>query len=444
MLAGEDAAYLDAKAQNVGAEGFRLFELTRLGLIEHDQRMQIAVAGMKDVAAAQAIMLRKPGHAFQHFGQLLARNGAVHADHVGLDAAHGGEGGFAARPHAGALRLVGGFQRSAAGAGDDGGQPLHRIGDIGFDAVGIDYQDGGGARRITGLVIGFHRFGALLVHELHGGGQDAVGDDGGDAFARLGHGIERRQQGARHRRLAQDLHDDFHHGAEQTFRAGDETQDVETTLRAGLAAQPHFVTIRGDKDHAQEIVGGEAIFQAMQPAGILRYIAADGAGDLAGRIGRVIEAVGVHGLGDVQVGDARFDRDATILIIDLDDGFHAAHGQQDAVFARQRTAGQRGASATRHDRNAFDIGVFDDVDDLLAGLGQHHHQRLLGVGGERIAIEDLAAGGVFHHAVRHNGLQRADNGIAAGKYGKVRRRQFQSAKTPSAEELARPVSPGEP
>ena len=42
---------------------------------------------------------------------------------------------------------------------------------------------------------------------------------------------------------------------------------------------------------AQQIVRGQAVFQTVQPAGIFRDIAADGAGDLARRIGRVVEAV---------------------------------------------------------------------------------------------------------------------------------------------------------
>ena len=98
----------------------------------------------------------------------------------------------------------------------------------------------------------------------------------------------------------------------------------------------------------------------MQPAGILRHIAADGAGDLAGRIGRVIEAVGLHRLGDVEIGDAGFDHDAAILVIDLQDALHAPHADQDAVLARQRAARQRGAGAARHDRHALGAGIVED------------------------------------------------------------------------------------
>ena len=113
-----------------------------------------------------------------------------------------------------------------------------------------------------------------------------------------------------------------------------------------------------------------------------------------------------------------------------------------SFLARQRAAGEGGARAARHHRHAFGMGIAHDLDHLLAGGRQHHHQRLLGVGGKGVAIEDLAAGGIVHHAIGHDGLQRANDCIAAGKNGWVRRGKFQSA-TPGVE-LARPISPGEP
>ena len=145
MLARQHAAHLDAKAQDIGAEGFRPFELARLHGVEDDQGMQIAVAGMKDIAEAQLIMLGQLGHLFQHLRQGMARNGAVHADHVGREPAHGGKRRLAPRPDAGALFLVGGFHRVAAALRDDIGDPRHGMGDIGFHAIGIDDQDGSGA-----------------------------------------------------------------------------------------------------------------------------------------------------------------------------------------------------------------------------------------------------------------------------------------------------------
>ena len=88
----------------------------------------------------------------------------------------------------------------------------------------------------------------------------------------------------------QDAHGDFGDDAEQPFRAGDDAEQIVAAGIEMLAADAQ--DLAGHQHHldAEHIVGGHAVFQAMHAAGILRDIAADGAGDLRGRIGRVIEA----------------------------------------------------------------------------------------------------------------------------------------------------------
>ena len=116
------------------------------------------------------------------------------------------------------------------------------------------------------------------------------------------------------------------------------SRKIEPAGHWRLAAELHARPAREHDLDAQQIVGGEPVFEAMQPAGIFRHIAADGAGDLAGGIGRVIKAFRFHRPGDVEIGHARFGRDAAIFEIDLQDPFHAAHADQDSVGARQRPA----------------------------------------------------------------------------------------------------------
>src|SRR5690606_135458 len=111
------------------------------------------------------------------------------------------------------------------------------MGHVGFHAIGVDDQNGFGAARIARLVIAFDGFGGAPVHELHGGGHHAVGDDGGDALAGVGHGVKGGHQGAGDRRLAQNLHHHFDHDAQQAFGAGDQAQQIQTALRAAFAAQ---------------------------------------------------------------------------------------------------------------------------------------------------------------------------------------------------------------
>ncbi len=57
MLTGQDAAQIDARLQYIGAEGFRLSQVLRLGGIEQDHRVQISIAGMEAVCVIQAVLL---------------------------------------------------------------------------------------------------------------------------------------------------------------------------------------------------------------------------------------------------------------------------------------------------------------------------------------------------------------------------------------------------
>src|SRR3546814_10551746 len=98
MLAGQHAADLDAELQDVGAEVLRLLQLARLVGVVEDERMQVAVAGVKDVGDAQAVARAELAHALQHQRQARARDGAVHAVVVRRDAADRREGRLAPGP----------------------------------------------------------------------------------------------------------------------------------------------------------------------------------------------------------------------------------------------------------------------------------------------------------------------------------------------------------
>ena len=121
-------------------------------------------------------------------------------------------------------------------------------------------------------------------------GNDAGADDARDAFA----GVLRRRKADQHRarglRLLQDAHRDLGDDAEQAFRAGDDADQVVAAGIEMLAAEAQHLAGHQHHFEAEDVVGGHAVFQAMHAAGILRDVAADGAGDLRRRIGRVIEA----------------------------------------------------------------------------------------------------------------------------------------------------------
>ena len=51
----------------------------------------------------------------------------------------------------------------------------------------------------------------------------------------------------------------------------------------------------------QDVIGGHAVFQAVNPSGIFRHVAADRAGNLRGRVRRVIKSGIRNGVADRQV-----------------------------------------------------------------------------------------------------------------------------------------------
>ena len=67
MLARQHTANLDTQPQYISAEFLSaLFEIARLHHVEQDQRMQVAVAGMEDVAETQLMLFRQLFHLGQH------------------------------------------------------------------------------------------------------------------------------------------------------------------------------------------------------------------------------------------------------------------------------------------------------------------------------------------------------------------------------------------
>ena len=85
-------------------------------------------------------------------------------------------------------------------------------------------------------------------------------------------------------------HGDLGDDAKQSLRAGHQAEQVVAVGVQMLAAEAD--DLAGDQHHldAEHVVGGQPVFQAMHAAGIFRDVAADRAGDLRRRVGRVEEA----------------------------------------------------------------------------------------------------------------------------------------------------------
>src|SRR5262249_51304877 len=103
---GNRAAHLRADLHDLGAGGDDARLLTGLAGIVEDVRVEVAVAGMEDVADAQAVRGGDLVDAGQDLRQLRPRDHAVHRQVRGRAAAVGAEGRLAALPQQLPLGLV--------------------------------------------------------------------------------------------------------------------------------------------------------------------------------------------------------------------------------------------------------------------------------------------------------------------------------------------------
>ena len=156
-----------------------------------------------------------------------------------------------------------------------------------------------------------------------------------------------------------------HEGAEQVISGG-----VAVELDERAVAQHHV--------EGGDVIGREAVLEAVRAAGVLGDVAADRARDLARGIGR-IEMGGGDGARDRQVGHSRLDDDAAVVEVDRQDPPHPREHDEHTFGDRQRPARQPGPRAARDPRHAGLVASPHDSPHLAAGAGQDRGDRRLAV-----------------------------------------------------------------
>ncbi|MNP10469.1 hypothetical protein D3C76_1026220 [compost metagenome] len=225
-----------------------------------------------------------------------------------------------------------------------------------------------------------------VVHHFQAAGDDAGGNDVADGAAGFFHGVERRQQYLGGLRFGQQLDRDLGDHPEQAFGAGEQCQQIETGGVEGVGAQAQMLAIDREDVDLEHVVHGQAVLQAMHATGIFRDVAADGTGNLRGRIRRVIQAERCRRLGNRQIAHARLNPRGTGGGVDAQDVVEARHHQQHAFLKGQRTAGQTGAGATGDDG---DVQLMTDAQYPLHFVdvpGQHHQHRRGAIGRQSVAF----------------------------------------------------------
>ena len=390
VLAGQHPAHFDAQPQDVGPEGLGLVELSGLVGVVEDQGVQVAVAGVKHVGDPEAVRLGHLGDAAQDLGHAVARDGAVHAVVVRRDASDRGERGLAAGPEVEPLGLARADpDRDRPPLAGEGLDPPNQVLDLGLRPVELDDQERLDIERVAGVDEFLGGADRGPVHHLQAARDDAGGDDPGDAVARRLVRGKADEHGPGGLRCLEDAHRDLGDDAQQPFGAGHQAQEVVAPGVQMLAAEADDLAAHQHHLDAQDVVGSQPVFEAVDPARVLGDVAADGADDLAGGVGRVIEAALTNRLGDGQIGHAGLGDDRPVVVVDLQDPVELAEPQDDAVGERQRPARQRGPGPARHDLDPVLTTVAEDPGHLLGGVRQHHDHRHLAVGGEPVGLIGL-------------------------------------------------------
>ena len=170
------------------------------------------------------------------------------------------------------------------------------------------------------------------------------------------------------------------------------------------AADLDHAAIHQDHRGAQQVVGGDPIFQTMRPARVHGDVAADGTGQLAGGIRGVEKPVRLHRARDRQVGAPGLDPYETVCQADLQHRIHPRKAQDHAIRRGQRTPGKAGACAARHDRHALLVADAQHGRDLGGRARQHRRQRRAAIGGQRVALIGPRLGRIRNQRIRRQNV----------------------------------------
>ena len=162
---------------------------------------------------------------------------------------------------------------------------------------------------------------------------------------------------------------------------------------------------------------GHAVGQAVRAAGVVGDVAADGAGRLAGRVGRVVNPVRSQGPAEVEVHHARLDPGHTVVEVYLQQPVHAGHRQHHRLAQRRRSAGQAGPGPPGRNRPPVARGDLDARHHVGGGAGIAHRS------GVALLVDGGVAGGqvagcrVGPHPIGPDGLDQVGDERGVGGVG---------------------------
>src|SRR5439155_23392036 len=103
--------------------------------------------------------------------------------------------------------------------------------------------------------------------------------------------------------------------AEVALRAHEQADQVRSPRLAGRAADVDERAVREQHFEREDVIGRDAVLEAVRSAGVLGHVPANRARALAGRIGGVLQAVRPGGGAELRVHHAGLDDGQTVVAI---------------------------------------------------------------------------------------------------------------------------------
>ena len=316
--------------------------------------MEIAVADVEHVRDDVPVSVGDRVHLREYLGQLRTRNDRVVEIVVRADARERRIAELPCLPQQLAFgrRRGRSYAECAARLADrDDGRRRHLR--LFAETLDLDEQQRPRFLRQVRVERRVHRLDRRAVEHLHRGRHDAARDDlARGARARLDvakQGDERacvlREGEQAHPRLRDD--------AECSLAADDEWDTVVSRQVGGASSEDRDLAVGEDHLDAENVIGDRAVAKRVGTAGVRADVPADRRHALARRVRREEEAGLARRGADLQVGDAGLDERGLADGVDREDPPESRCRHDHRAAARDRSAGETGSRAARHDRDAI-------------------------------------------------------------------------------------------
>ena len=263
MFAGDRAASGDAQFENTVGEGFGGFFLTGDAAVVENQRVEIAVAGVKHICDAHACLLAQPLYFAHHLRQRRSRDHPVLHNIIWRDPPHRRKRSLASFPNKCTFSLglrQANFRRTIRTTN------LVDVGHQGFDfrerTIEFDEQQATTAR-IVRVDRCFRGLDGQVVHHFDGGRKHAGGDDVAHRRARFVCGGKSGEQRPNALGPLHEAQNDFGGNAQSAFGTHENSGEVIAGSIECLSAEMDERAIGKDDFQAEDMRCGKAVLQAM-------------------------------------------------------------------------------------------------------------------------------------------------------------------------------------